>query len=226
MTHAGFGDALAIGTQARPALFDLRIRRPDPLPRFIVTHGAVPSMEDIVNSAPSSLKPLLMANVEGVSPDVLDPQNFASFNLRYKLRFNDTDAITASSLGYDSAMVTMLAMVTIPQDQAITGPAIAAGMARLVDKSGTAISFNDVDGTELRFISSARNALSVGEGVDLKGVSGELDFDLTTGEVRTNIIGWGLVPRDGMPDVPVLTPRRLYVLQPPPSEKGAWMDLP
>ena len=33
-----------------------------------------------------------------VPPDVLDPQNFAAFNIRYKIRFNDADAITAGSV--------------------------------------------------------------------------------------------------------------------------------
>jgi ABC-type branched-subunit amino acid transport system substrate-binding protein len=198
---------------------------PPAVPRFIVTHGAVPSMEDIVNSAPAGIKPLLMSNVEGVAPDVLDPQNFASFNIRYKIRFNDADAITASSLGYDAALVTIFSMAAISKDDPITGAAIAANVSRLVDGMATKVSFNDVDGTELVFIKKAHNALVSGQNVDLKGVSGELDFDLATGEVRTNVVGWGLVPKQDMPDVPVLTPLRLYVLDDAPAFTGTWMDL-
>jgi hypothetical protein len=194
-------------------------------PRIIVTHGAVPSMEDIVNGAPEQIKALLMQTVEGVAPDVLDPQNFASFNIRYKLRFNDADAITASSLGYDAAMVTIFAMSAIPQDEPITGAAIAANIAKLRDENAAKVSFGDVDGTELLFIKAAHNALVTGKTVNLKGVSGELDFDLTTGEVRTNVVGWGLVPKQGMPTVPVLTPLRLYLLEPPPAEVGMWIEL-
>ena len=194
-------------------------------PRFIVTHGAVPSMEDIVNSAPEGIKALLMPYVEGVAPDVLDPQNFAAFNIRYKIRFNDSDAITASSLGYDAALVTIFAMAAIPQGDPVTGAAIAANMAKLVDPMGTKVSFDDVDGTDLLFIKKAHNALVSTQTVDLKGVSGELAFDLETGEVRTNVIGWGLVPKMGMPTVPVLTALRVYVLDPPPSTTGTWMDL-
>lgn len=198
---------------------------PPTFPRFIVTHGAVPSMEDIVNNAPDALKTTLMANVEGVAPDVLDPQNFAAFNTRYKIRFNDNDAITASSLGYDAAMVTIFAMAAIPADDPVTGAAIAANVAKLVDPMGTKVSFDDVDGTELVFIKKAHNALVSNKTVDLKGVSGELTFDLKTGEVRTNVIGWGLTPKMGMPTVPVLTPMRVYVLDPPPKTTGKWMDL-
>lgn len=39
VTHAGFGDTLAIGSQARPALFDLRIRRPAPLTGRVIECG-------------------------------------------------------------------------------------------------------------------------------------------------------------------------------------------
>ncbi len=199
---------------------------PPTLPRFIVTHGAVPSMEDIVKTLmDDGLKTVLMPNVEGVAPDVLDPQNFAAFNIRYKIRFNDSDAITASSLGYDAALVTIFAMAAIPQGDPVTGAAIAANVAKLVDAKGTKVSFDDVDGTDLLFIKKAHNALVSNKTVDLKGVSGELTFDLETGEVRTNVIGWGLMPKMGMPTVPVLTPLRVYVLDPPPSTTGTWMDL-
>ena len=53
-----------------------------------------------------------------------------------------------------------------------------------------------------------------------------LDVALTTGEVRTNVVGWGLEPDEMDPNVPVLTPKRIYVLGPPPAETGTWMDLP
>ncbi|HEY0136805.1 MAG TPA: hypothetical protein VGB85_22135, partial [Nannocystis sp.] len=169
----------------------------------------------------------LIANLEGVAPDVLDPDNFASFNVRYKLRFNDTDAITFSSLAYDAALVTIFAMSAIPQGEPVTGAAIAGNIGKLVGGNGPKVSFGDVDGTDLLFIKKAHNALVSGGTVDLKGVSGELNFDLTTGEVRTNVIGWGLEPKDMMnPTVPVLAPARVYVLDPVPSEVGTWMNLP
>jgi ABC-type branched-subunit amino acid transport system substrate-binding protein len=201
---------------------------PVPLPRLIVTHGAVPSMEDIINhpSTPDPLKQPLMGVLEGTAPVVFDPQNFASFNARYKAVFNDTDAITASSLSYDAGMVVMFAMAAIPMGDPITGAAIRDNIAKLQDPMGTKVSFDDVDGLTLTFIKTAHNALVTDKTVDLKGVSGELEFDLQTGEVRTDILGWGLLPKMGDPDTPVLTPLRLYTLQPPPSEVGTWMDLP
>jgi branched-chain amino acid transport system substrate-binding protein len=194
-------------------------------PRILVTHGAVPALEDIVNGSPAPLKPLLMTLLEGTAPVIFDQENFGKFNLRYKARFDDTDPITASSLSYDAGMVVMFAIAAVPPGDPITGAAIRDSVARLVDKDGTMVSFGEIDGLDLTFIDKAHNALTSGQSVDLKGVSGELDFDLVTGEVRTNVVGWGLVPKQNMPEVPVLTPLRLYVLNPPPAEVGMWVDL-
>ncbi|MBL9101024.1 MAG: ABC transporter substrate-binding protein [Myxococcales bacterium] len=200
---------------------------PIPLPRFIVSHGAVPSMEDTVKSdnVPDPLKQPLMSVLEGTAPVIFDPQNFASFNARYKVTFNETDAITASSLSYDAGMLVMFAMAAVPMGEAITGAKIAANIEKLQDPAGTKVSFGDVMGLTLTFIKTAHNALVTGQTVDLKGVSGELQFDLATGEPRTNIIGWGLEPKMGDPNTPLLKQKREYKLDPAPLETGQWMDL-
>ena len=92
-------------------------------------------------------------------------------------------------------------------------------------KDGVIADFEMTEKMLAHFIKKAHNALVSKKTVDLKGVSGELTFDLATGEVRTNVIGWGLTPKMGMPTVPVLTPMRVYVLDPPPAITGTWMDL-
>ena len=190
--------------------------------RFILTHGAVPSMPTAISNAPDNASRQLLYDVmEGVAPIIFDEQNFAAFNIRYKIKFNDQDAITTSSLSYDSLLVIAFAMATVPEGEAITGARIAEGMARLVDADGTLISFND--GTD--FIRAAVNALSAGSSVDLKGVSGELSFDLETGDVRTNLLGWEAEPIGGELDKPTITPRRMYLLDPEPAIDGTWMDL-
>lgn len=195
-------------------------------PRVIVSHGVVPTLPQLIDKAMSQpLKTLLMSITEGVAPVIFDTENFANFNIRYKIRFNDQEPITASSLSYDAALVTMLAMAAVPEGEPVTGPAIAANIAKLVDKQGTKVSFGDVEGAVLTFLKKARNALVTGGTVDLRGVSGELDFDLEAGEVRTDLIGWGIDPKQNMPDVGVLAPKRTYILEPPPSVEGAWMDL-
>ncbi len=195
-----------------------------PIPRFVVSHGAVPAMQYAIEAAPDvPTKTFLYTIMEGVAPIIFDAENFAAFNIRYKIKFNEQDAITTASLSYDSLLVIALAMSAIPADQPITGSNIAAQMPKLVDKAGTAVSFS---GTGTTFIKTAVNALSIGGTVDLKGVSGELDFDLETGEVRTNLIGWETAAIGGDVTKPTLAPQRMYVLDPAPAETGTWMDLP
>ncbi|MBL4685383.1 MAG: ABC transporter substrate-binding protein [Nannocystaceae bacterium] len=198
-----------------------------PMPRFVVSHGVVPSMEAIVQNlgvpkgteALAPLRPLLFGNIEGTSPDVFDPDNFAAFNIRYKIRFMNEDALTSSSLSYDATLAAMFAMVTADPDVALTGDLIANGMAALADPQGTTISFS---GAGLTFIQTARNELAAGSTVDLQGVSGALDWDPENGELRSNILGWDLA---GTPDDPLLSVGRLYVLEPEPATDGTWVDL-
>ena len=164
------------------------------LPRFIVTHGGVAVMEDIVNAVSESFRPTLMQNVLGVAPIIQDENNFDAYNIRYKIRFNDEEALTISSLSYDAAMVALLGMAGAGGDA--SGADIAAQMPRLADPAGTGISFG---GAGVKFISDAVGVLESGANVDLQGVSGALDFNLETGEVRTNLINWGLLPRCEQP---------------------------
>ena len=150
---------------------------------------------------------------------MFDPDNFAAFNIRYKIRFMNADALTSSSLSYDATLAALFAMVTVDPERPMTGTAIADGMAALRDPDGTPVSFS---GAGLAFIQTARNELAAGGTVDLQGVSGALDWDPDTGELRANIVGWSL---GGTPDAPLLTPARLYALDPAPATTGTWIDL-
>ena len=58
------------------------------------------------------------------------------------------------------------------------------------------------------------------------GVSGPLDFDLETGDIRTNYIGWEVAPIAGDLTKPALVPQRMYVLHDEPATDGVWIDLP
>ncbi len=194
----------------------------DPLPRFILSHGGVAVMEDAVNQFEDpALRQLLMTRVEGTAPIIQDPENFNAYNVRYKIRFDDEEALTTSSLSYDATLVVMFAMATAGNAE-ITGSRIASGITRLVDKDGADISFG---GSDLGFIKTTVDTLAIGTNVDLQGVSGELDFDLSTGEVRTNIVGWDLAPKSGTADIAALSPARVYVLNPIPAVDGTWVPL-
>jgi ABC-type branched-subunit amino acid transport system substrate-binding protein len=189
--------------------------------KFIMSHGGVPAMLQTIASAPNDpTRQLLYSIMEGVAPVVFDPVNYGAFNIKYKVAFNDADPITTSSLSYDSMMVTAFAMAAIPADDPITGPAIAANIAKLVDPNGTEIDFG-----QQGFIDDAVAALSATT-VDLKGISGPLDFDLETGDVRTNFEGWISVPIGGVLTNPTIDQVRLYTLNPAPATDGVWSDLP
>jgi hypothetical protein len=195
-----------------------------PFPYFVVSHGAVPAMQYTIAPGATMLgvqvQGALYSYMEGVAPIIFDAENYTAFNIRYKVKFNGQDSITTASLSYDALMVTAFGMAAIPDGDPITGANIAAQMSKLVDPAGTVVDFGD-----LMFISQAVNVLSVGGTVDLKGVSGELDFDLEIGEVRTNLLGWETIPLGNDVKTPALNPERIYVLNPDPATDGTWMGL-
>jgi len=202
---------------------DLEEDKPLTPPRFIVSHGAVPILEETVRllGETPTLQMAMYGLLEGTAPIIHDDENFAAFNTRYRLTFADQDPITSSSLSYDAAMATLLAMVAIPESEPITGAKLATTMTRLVDKDADEISFGD--SVDLNFVTRARDILASGGTVDLKGVSGDLDFETTTGEIRTNVIGWQLSPVDDDFGNPLLTMAREFVLEPDPgSTQGQW----
>lgn len=236
-----YTDVLIIGTSEAQVLlyaylstwstFQMPPNPSPPLPRFTFSHGAVPDMERYVNDIgvePGTdgllpLQPALIGALQGTAPIIFDAENFTAFNIRYRIRFNDEDALTSSALSYDATMSTFFAMCTVAGDTDVTGTAIAAAMPRLADDSGTAISFS---GAALGFITEARNALVVDGGVvDLQGVSGELEWD-DAGDIRTGLVGWNLTNVATPPAVDAtLIPARTYVLNPAPATDGAWVDL-
>ncbi len=190
-----------------------------PVPKFLVSHGALPALAPTVEVVADEFKPVLMTFLEGVSPVVQSPTNFGEFNARYRIAFSELDPLTASPLGYDAAMTTLLAMAAAG-DGNIDGLDIARAMPKLVDPSGAAVPFSG----GLQFIATARDALVSGQSIDVDGVSGPLDFDLVTGEVRTDLLGWDVVPRSGTTTEPTLVPRRVYLLD-DATPTGAWAEL-
>lgn len=231
-----FTDIIFIGTSETQALlyayFSAWALTQPPLPMFHFSHGSIAELERIIDEigpTPGTeplepLKPLIAANIEGFSPIVFDEMNFDAFNIRYRIRFNNEDALTTAALSYDAAMATLFAMSTIPGDEDVSGPGIATAFPRLMDPDGTFISFS---GATLAFIEDARNALAVdGGSVDLQGVSGALTWD-DAGDLRTGLFGWHVIDLDKGADVdPRAAPNRTYVLDKAPAATGTWVDLP
>ncbi len=186
-----------------------------PLPRFIVSHGAVPSLPSATGLVADSYAPTFMASLEGISPAVQDPSNFEEFNIRYRVVFLDANPLSASPLGYDAAMVTLLGMVAGGADRGVD---IASAIQRLADPDGTAVGLGGVQA-----VLDARELLVSGANLDISGVSGPLDFDLVAGEISSNYVGWDVIPLNEDSPQGQLVPRRAYVLDGP--TQGAWVDL-
>ena len=206
----------------------IAVMEPPPYPRFVLSHGGLATLPDLIKHPmvidDDALQMLLYAIIEGVAPEIFDQENFAAFNTRYMLKFDDENALTTSSLSYDATLVALMAAAAIPDGEPVTGANIAAQMHRLVDSNGTFVSFGpEIDTT---FIKTAVNTLTAGGSVDLKGVSGELEFDLDTGDVRTGLLGWEPTPINADLDNPTIFPARAYILNPEPATDGMWVDLP
>lgn len=163
-----------------------------PLPsRFLLSHGVVPAMEELAIGLEAQQLGALIPLFEGISPSIFDPESevYRDYRTAYSIAFNNTQPALASTTTFDSLMTIAFSMATIPADEEITGPKIASGIARLVDKdAGTPLTFYE----STSFVSSGVNALQSGDNLDIEGVSGNLDFDLDTGDVYAPQIGWTL----------------------------------
>jgi ABC-type branched-subunit amino acid transport system substrate-binding protein len=184
------------------------------LPRFVVSHGAVPSLLLAPGLVAETFAPTLMDAMEGISPVVQEPNNFEAFNIRYRVVYSDINPLSSSPLGYDAAAVALLGLVAGGPD----GVAIASSMPRLADPSGTAVPLGDVTG-----LVNARELLVAGENIDISGVSGSLDFDLVAGEVTSNYVGWDVLPISEGSAQAQLVSRRAYILE--DDVQGSWADL-
>ncbi|MCH9681135.1 MAG: ABC transporter substrate-binding protein [Deltaproteobacteria bacterium] len=186
------------------------------LPHFIVSSEAVPMLEGIVQGVSESFRPTLMNRLEGVDHDTLDPSNYDAFEIRYDIRFSEVEAGLSAGLAYDATMAVLLAM---GGSEGTSGSQVAEGLGRLADKSGTPVSF----GEGLSFVATTQQVLLSGANVDLRGVSGEIDFDLVTGDVRRNLSGFDVEGSSG--GSPRIVVRRRYELNEAPSVTGTWSDL-
>jgi branched-chain amino acid transport system substrate-binding protein len=201
-------------------------QRPE-LPVFLVTHEAVSVLEQTLEAfdADPTTQMLLYEQLQGVAPILLDEENFQIYNGKYKVAFEHEDASTSSSLSYDAAVLTMLSMATIEAGVKIKGSSVAAGMKRLVNPTGEPISYGD-EPAGASFIADARAILDQGGDVDLKGVSGTLDFNLDAGELRVDLNNWHLSEKtSGVPTDAVLDVARIYQLDDAPGERGVWTAL-
>lgn len=183
-----------------------------PLPRFMVSSEAVPVLEGIVDGVSDNFKTTLMSKLEGITHASIDSDNYEPFEIRYTIRFDGDPGINAG-LAYDAAMALLLAH-SVTSGPA-TGAELAGGLGRLADPAGVSISF----GGGLSFIDTVQQALTAGDGVNLRGVSGQLGFDADSGDLPRDLTGWDVEALSGTTR-PILRARRHY-----DRTSGAWSDL-
>jgi ABC-type branched-subunit amino acid transport system substrate-binding protein len=189
-----------------------------PLPYFLVSSEAVPMLEPIVGSVGDNFKVTLMEHLQGVTHAARDEESYRPFEIRYGIRFGNAAAGLDAGLAYDATMTALLALSALPGGDG-SGTEIAEAIARLSDPAGTEVSF----GQTLSFIGTVQQELEAGGSVSLRGISGALDFDLETGDVRRELDGWDVEPVSST-TAPKLQARRRYVLDPAPAVTGAWME--
>jgi ABC-type branched-subunit amino acid transport system substrate-binding protein len=188
-----------------------------PLPRFVVSSEAVPMLVPIVAGVSDSFKTTLMERLEGVTHATRDANAYRPFEIRYGIRFGDQAVGLDAGLAYDATMSLLLALSALPARDA-TGREIAQAMARIADPAAPEVVF----GETFSFIDTVQRELEAGNNVRLRGVSGPLEFDLGSGDLRRELDGWNVESVSGTTR---LRARRRYVLDPAPSTQGTWMEL-
>jgi len=206
-----------IGTSEATGLAQLYYQSKQPLPSLF-SHGAVTEFARVVATTPS-LQPLLT----GVGQNIFHPVNFGIYQNRFDSAFPGEPPLTISTLNYDATVLTLLGMAAVPDGEEITGTKIAANMARISDKMTDEVSYENSS-----FISEAIGKLENGENLDYVGVSGEVDFDLDTGNVISQDF-LQLVTVQDQNMVWQLTPNRAFTLAPEvtgvSNRFGLWFDL-
>ncbi len=152
---------------------------------------------------------------KGIGQNIFDPTNFPIYQQRFNVAFPNEPPLTISTITYDATITTLLGMAAVDESEEITGDKIATNMARLADKDGTRVSYQNPT-----FIAQGIAELAAGRNIDYLGVSGEVDFD-TNGDVRQDFLGLGTIKDQN--NQWQLVPERIYALA-PGQDVGMWFD--
>jgi ABC-type branched-subunit amino acid transport system substrate-binding protein/uncharacterized UPF0146 family protein len=158
------------------------------LPKFILSHGVIPAMEQLAVQLAAMNLTALLPQIEGVAPDIFDPASevYQDYRLDYSIAFNNTQPALASTTTYDAVMTIGFSAATVPAGEPITGQKIADGIARLVDKEGTPLVFFE----STSFVSDGVAELQSGNNLDLSGVSGPIDYIPEITGVYQPMVNW------------------------------------
>jgi ABC-type branched-subunit amino acid transport system substrate-binding protein len=155
--------------------------------QVLLSHGAVPAMGELAQGLEDSGLAQLTAFVNGVAPDIFDPDSttYRSYSVKYRATFEDAQPALASTTSFDGIISIFLAMSGVPDGDPLTGANVSAQFPRLSDPAAMDITF-----FETNYIGTARGRMAAGENIDLVGISSSLDYDQDTGDVYTRFIHW------------------------------------
>lgn len=191
-------------------------------PRFILSHGVVSAMADIGAQLETSGAAALIPLIEGVSPEIIDLQDapYQEYVRKYSIAFNNDQPALASTTTFDAIMTIAFSMATLDASEKITGQKVADGIQKLVDvPNGTPIEF-----FETSFFSTGVTELQMGNTINMTGVSGALDYDLTRGEVYTPVVGWRIVHDDATGVYTIERSREMLFPDAPALTNAVWVD--
>jgi ABC-type branched-subunit amino acid transport system substrate-binding protein len=146
-----------------------------------------------VFSAAAAAAPLF-PNIRGTRPAPLDPSEyvFASFVAGYRAEYggeNPSDA-TYSAHAYDAAWLSLYGTAWAAlQEGSITGPGIGRGLRRISDGAATPMLPSSWKAVLVAF--------GAGRAIDVRGASGELDYDPDTKQLNAPIEIWGVTSEGG-----------------------------
>lgn len=120
--------------------------------------------------------------IQGTVISQPETDSYTQFLLLYNKDGNDASKFPFADKAYDAAHIIAIAMASYSDLSTITGKDLAARLKKMNE------------GTERQLIATDFNAaaqdLAAGNSINIKGASGSLDFDLTTGDVFSDIIAW------------------------------------
>lgn len=193
--------------------------------RIILSHGVIPAFSDLANTLDARMLGMLIPLFEGIAPLIFEADSvpYKRYVTNYSLAFNNTQPALASTTTFDAVMAIALSMGTLSADEPITGKAIAGGMSKLVDKeNGTRLEFYQ----NTSFFSDAIGELQSGNTLDIVGVSGELDFDLDTGEVYTPVVGYVATKNEVTGAYTIKQVRSMSFPNAPETDAAVWEETP
>ncbi|NUN14733.1 MAG: ABC transporter substrate-binding protein [Myxococcales bacterium] len=163
----------------------LKLTEGTTMDRFILTDGMRDKTVIGEISGKIANSDALLCKIVGTVPADPSGDAYQAFSLRYKAKWGDSPG-AFNAHAYDATYIVMYAIAGLGlEPNELDGKKIAGEIQRLTDGPLIDVGTSDWNGT----IQSLRNNKQAT--VDIRGASGDLDFDLATGEPKsTNIEGW------------------------------------